>query len=252
VATTLRRSSWICIDCEESTVDGLCSALKPRDGGTTFCRRRQPPPAVVDASSSTVVSHVTSQYNSQSADLIAYWKVVSPTTSAANDQRQRRPTAVYNFHPHCSIEACWDLQRCRRRATTNDTDSGDFVMTVHFLALPLTTSTPFDLIGRFTRALLESNHIIVEMVAKPQPACLVVVVLLGSMAADGYAASNDDDATTTIDAAANIGNGQNLLFVGCGFHTRRRVVAVRNIALWQGRYCFPSSWWHTGLDAAGI
>jgi hypothetical protein len=210
-----RSSSWIIsIDCEECTADGQCFALQPRDGVKTF-RRRHPPPAVVDASSSTM-AHVTSQYNPQSADLIAYWKVDSPSTNADNEQQ--RPAAVYSFHPNCSIEACWDLQRCRRqRATTNDTDHDDFVMTVHILEWPSSTTTtmPSDLVERFTRALLESNHSF-EMVANPQDACLVVV-LVGSMAADGSAASSNNDgdddnvATSTSDAAAIIGNGQNLL-----------------------------------------
>jgi hypothetical protein len=260
-----RSSSWISIDCEECTADGHCFALSPRDGV-----KRPPPPAVVDASLLTM-AHVTSQYNPQSAEPIAFWKVVSLPNTAANDQRQKQQQqqqqgpAVYNFHPNCSIEACWDLQRCRRQQrdeTTNDTEGGDFfVMTVHVLALPSSTfsaTTPSDLVERFTRALLEPNHM-VEMVANPQDACLVVVVLSG-MAADGPAASNDYDddddnvATTTIDdAAAMIGNGQNLLVWDvvsifgesspshAGLHFGKAAIASRHIG-------WTPAWMRLGYD----
>jgi hypothetical protein len=178
--------------CEECASDGQCSVLHPRD---RLCR--QPP-----ADESSVMAQVTSQYNAKSAELISFSKVL-PTAHQPE----------YSLHPHCSIEACWDFKRCQQQS--ND---GFLMMTVYLMALP---STPPNLVWRFTKSLGESIDI--EVVTKPEDACLVVL----------FGATDSQPSETTMINDV-IGSGQNLLvwdvsMLGIhGLHFGKAVLASRN------------------------
>lgn len=144
-----RHSSFV---CEECSIEGQCSLLHPYD---RTCRY----PLV-----SVVATSVTSQYKRDSNEAIAFMKV----------KRDRQPE--YNFHPICSMEACWNLTKCNAR-----NDSDELILTVHVKGSSslIVEST---VKARLENTIRQTDSI--QAVDDADHACLVVIVLFDGVKLD--------------------------------------------------------------------